>query len=202
MNQRGRGTGKDPLTEIVDSHADALTGAIDNLFQEAWNHRVELSWAAVSVGALAGVYLASQGHLLVLLVVFLVALWAHRHLKRSGRHPHLMRKSLDASRIRRRWDRAIDHCGFSHAIPISRIRRTDEGFAARLRVGWGISLRDLQLQKERLAASMGIGELMIDRDPHNAATGDATLTIIVQDNYLEIAEKQRPPLPSPPKEFR
>ncbi len=106
----------------------------------------------------------------------------------------------DSVQIRRRWNRAIRYCEFKHPVPISKIRRAEDGYHARIQVGKGISLRDLQKEKHRLEAEMGIGELWFDREnPANAKFGTATITIVVQSDYLADAARARWPIPKPPR---
>jgi hypothetical protein len=106
---------------------------------------------------------------------------------------------MESTRVRRRWDRAVRYCGFTHPFPISKIERREDGYHACIAIGKGRSLRDLNLQKDRLAAEMGIGELWFDRDPANAGKGTAMMTIVVQNDYLTDAAKTSWPLPKPPK---
>jgi DNA segregation ATPase FtsK/SpoIIIE-like protein len=86
-----------------------------------------------------------------------------------------MGRSLDSSRVRRRWDKAIGHCGITKDVPILKAERVAVGYNLRIRVGRGVSFADLAMRREKLAAAMGVRELIFRRDDHNAGTGTVTV---------------------------
>ncbi len=190
---------KDPLTEFVDDHARVLTEKLDE-------YSVEVGWLLALILAYGGAFLAVNRDPVAAGAIVFVGVMILAYFGRAGKIPSRLRffhRSCESARVRRRWDRAIRHCEFKHRIPISHIEHTEDGYHARIKVGWGISLRDLQLQKERLAASMRLGELLIEREEMgHAGEGRAILTILIQEDYLEGAGGQQWPVPRPPKEFQ
>lgn len=179
---------KDPVTEVLDHTADSVTEALNGLGPLLEEYAVELIWFAVVAATYLGIFVATGKDLIAsgvytfLLVVFLLGIG--KKMEEIQPRLRLVRRSLDTSRIRRRWIRAIRDCGFKYAIPITQIERVSAGHRVRVRVGRGVAFRDLEMRREHLAASMGLRELRIRKDPHNAATG--TITFVNQD-VLEIA---------------
>ena len=196
----------DPITQTINEWADDLTTGLTAGFNAAGSilrkYGVEAAWLMAMALTYGGIFLLTGRDPVVAAAILFVGIMILLYFGRTERvHPRLrlVHRSCDSARIRRRWNAAVDHCGFKHPIPITKIVRAQDGYQARIQVGKGISLRDIQIQKERLAATMGIGELWLDRDPANAAIGTAILTIVVPSDYLAEAAKAEWPLPKSPR---
>lgn len=166
--------------------------------QEYW---VELLWI---VGT-AAVWAAFQAFLHVPAVnaaVYVVILWAILIALPRTRE-YLMDNLLKAD-VRRRWNRATRDCGLPHLIPLAKLEPVATGYRCRIRVGKGVSFADLEMRREKLAASMGVRDLLFYRDIHNAQVG--TLTLVKFDPLAEpieasspLHEREQPPRRRPPE---
>lgn len=177
---------KDPLTEALDQSANAVEDVLGELGSIFLEYGVELVLFAAAAVVYGGIFLAT-GHDFVIagvytFIVVLVLLGIGRRMEEINPRMRLLRRTLDTARVRRNWQRAVKHCGFKHAIPVTRVERVSAGYRARVKVGRGIAFKDLEMRKEPLAASMSLRELRIRRDSHNAATGTVTF---VSNDVLE-----------------
>lgn len=177
---------KDPLTEALDQSANAVEDVIGELGTIVVEYGVELVLGAALVALYGGIYFATSRSFVIAgvytFIFCIVFLGIGRKMEEFNPRFRFLRRVLDTSRVRRGWYRAVKHCGFKHPIPVNGVERVSAGYRARVRVGRGISFKDLEMRKEPLAASMAIRELRIRKDPHNASTGTVTF---VSNDVLE-----------------
>ena len=174
---------KDPLANLFEGKGKNGSGegfgGLEETFQE---YRVELVWIGVTAVVFGALYVAmhrsavSAGAIVYAIWVVLLAFPPSRRA---------VKQSLTTSGIRRRWDKAVQHCGFRHTIPLKRVERVAAGHRAQIRVGRGVAFVDLDRKREQLKASMGIRDLKFRQDVHNAQTG--TVTFIRQDPLADVA---------------
>lgn len=174
---------KDPLASFFESQGG---GSLDESFNQLGlaiqEYRVELLWLGVTAAIFVAFYfIMHQNALGAGAIVY--AIWMVLISFRPSRTA--VRRSLAKSSVRRSWDRAIKHCGFRHPIPMRRVERVSSGYRAQIRVGRGVSFRDLEVKREQLAASMSARELKLKRDVHNAATG--VVTVVRNDPLADVA---------------
>ena len=90
----------------------------------------------------------------------------------------LLARTLQERRLRRRFRRGRIDAGLP-AVALGRLRRVPAGELAAIRVASGGSIEDLDARRERLAASIGLRELRVTRDPADASRG--TVTFVRRD---------------------
>lgn len=89
---------------------------------------------------------------------------------------------LRGRRLRRRFRRAWIDAGLP-PVRLGRIRAVPAGDRAAVHVSSGCSVEDLADRREQLAASIGLRELRVLRDPDNASRG--TVTFVRRDPLAE-----------------
>jgi hypothetical protein len=180
-------TGSTPRAETRRRRRDAEWPAlIAGAAVALWGWRLELaSGGALVIGhlwlsGLAGVVAASV--LIALAVAGVVAVPLQRRW---------VMRALLAARVRRRWRRAWMDCGL---LPVraGRVKSVPAGELMRVRAARGTSLEALAGRAEELAASLGLREVRVDRDPENAATG--TVTLVRRDPFAHEAAARWPHL--------
>lgn len=140
------------------------TGAVGAL----WRWRVEL--ALLAVPALAWRLLARP---LGELAAATIVAWAVLGVLASPRVRGMLLRWLGAARVRRRFRRAgIDAC--LAPVRLGRLRTVPAGEVARVRVSSGCSVEKVEARREQLAASIGLRELRVARDPADASRGSVT----------------------------
>ena len=90
----------------------------------------------------------------------------------------LLARTLQGRRLRRRFRRGRIDAGLPPVV-LGRLRRVPAGELAAIRVASGGSIEDLDARRERLAASIGLRELRVTRDPADASRG--TVTFVRRD---------------------
>ena len=90
----------------------------------------------------------------------------------------LLARTLQGRRLRRRFRRGRIDAGLP-PVRLGRLRRVPAGELAAIRVASGGSIEDLDARRERLAASIGLRELRVTRDPADASRG--TVTFVRRD---------------------
>jgi hypothetical protein len=138
-----------------------------------WGWRVELALLALPAGAwrlLAG----SVGELAAAAIVA----WTVAGLLVSPARQRALARLLRACGVRRRFRRAWVDAGLA-PVRLGRIRAVPAGEVARVRVSSGSSVEELEARREQLAASIGLRELRVLRDPGDASRG--TLTFVRRD---------------------
>jgi hypothetical protein len=81
---------------------------------------------------------------------------------------------LHAMQVRRRFHRARVDAGLP-PIRLSRLRQVPAGDSAAIRVVSGSSVEEIEARREQLAASIGLRELRVMRDPGDASRGTVVL---------------------------
>jgi hypothetical protein len=133
-----------------------------------WGWRVEV--VLVAVPAAAWWLLArSLGELVAVATVA----WAIAGLLVSPWRRAALARLLRACRVRRRFRRAWVDAGLA-PVRLGRVRTVPAGEVARVRVSSGWSVEDLDARREQLAASIGLRELRVLRDPGDASRGMVT----------------------------
>ncbi len=196
---------QDPLTEVIDGVVKEFEGAIGGIFSGSnplSGYATEIFWVLAAVAAFAGIFLANIGAGPIAAGVYFVPLlaflrWLGSRMQNVEPRLRFVRRSLDSSRTKRKWGIAVQHCGFKHPIPVSKVTRVPAGYRARVRVGHGISFKEVEMRREHLAASMGIRELVVSRDAQNAATG--TVTLVTTDLLADVAGAAWPGAPDEPR---
>jgi FtsK/SpoIIIE family len=153
--------------------AELIGGALVAL----WGWRVELALLAVPLGAwwlLAG----SLGELAAAAIV----VWAMAGVLVSPARQRALVRLLRACRVRRRFRRAGVDAGLA-PVRLGRVRVVPAGELARVRVSSGSSVEELEARREQLAASIGLRELRVLRDPGDASRG--TVTFVRRDPLAE-----------------
>lgn len=163
--------GKDPITDAVSHYEKALDGALHSAEDLAQEYRVELAWLGIA-GVIWGLFVVLL-HRTPLVAAIYTGLLFILTLAYPVTRRHIGRTLLQSD-IRRRWDRAIHHAGFKHKVPLKNFQKVHVGYQAEMRVGKGVAVKDLELRREQLAASMGVRELKVKRHSHNAQLGTVT----------------------------
>jgi hypothetical protein len=146
----------------ADEWQALLSGAAGGV----WRWRVELALLALPVG---GWWLLARP--LGPLAAAAIVAWAVTGLLVSPARQDALLRLLRARRLRRRFRRAWVDGGLT-PVRLSRVRTVPAGELARVRVSSGCSVEDLAERREQLAASIGLRELRVLRDPDDASRGD------------------------------
>ena len=157
----------------ADEWAAVAVGAIGGL----WRWRVELALLAVPAGAwwlLAN----SVGELAAAALV----VWMVAGVLVSPARLRALVRLLRARHLRRRFRRAWIDAGLP-PVRLGRIRAVPAGDQASVRVSSGCSVEDLADRRELLAASVGLRELRVLRDPGDASRG--TVTFVRRDPLVD-----------------
>jgi FtsK/SpoIIIE family len=104
--------------------------------------------------------------------------WAIAGLFVSPVRQDALVRLLRARRLRRRFRRAWVDAGLA-PVRLGRVRAVPAGEIARVQVSSGCSVEDLAERREQLAASIGLRELRVLRDPDDASRG--TVTFVHRD---------------------
>jgi hypothetical protein len=147
-----------------DEWAALAAGAIGGL----WRWRVELALLAVPAGAW-WLLADSVGELAAAALVG----WAIAGVLASPARLGALVRLVRARQLRRRVRRAWIDAGLP-PVRLGRIRAVPAGDQASVRVSSGCSIEDLEARREQLAASIGLRELRLVRDPADASRGMAT----------------------------
>jgi hypothetical protein len=134
-----------------------------------WRWRLELALLAVPVGA----WWLLAGPLGKLAAVAVVAWMVAGILASPGSRGALVRW-LRAMRVRRRFQRARVDAVLA-PVRLGRVRAVPAGETASIRVSSGSSVEDVEARREQLAASLGLRELRVMRDPGDASRGTVVL---------------------------
>ena len=162
---------RDPLQDVVNNLEKSLEEAVTSGGVLAEEYRVELLWIGIPVAIWCAIMLLlhrtpmTAGIYTMALAMAVLAIPAVRY--RMG-------DALVKSKLRRNWHRAVTHAGFRQSVRLDKFEKVATGWRARIRVGKGIAVKDLEMRREHIAASMGIRELRLKRDEHNAQTGTVT----------------------------
>ena len=108
--------------------------------------------------------------------------WAVAGLLVSPVRQDALLRLLRGRRLRRRFRRAWIDAGLP-PVRLGRIRAVPAGDRAAVHVSSGCSVEDLADRREQLAASIGLRELRVLRDPDNASRG--TVTFVRRDPLAE-----------------
>jgi hypothetical protein len=87
-------------------------------------------------------------------------------------------RGLQAARVRRQFRRAWIDAGLP-PMRLARVRTVPAGEVARVWVSSGCSVEEVEARREQLAASIGLRELRVVRDPADASC--ATVTFVRRD---------------------
>jgi FtsK/SpoIIIE family len=153
----------------ADEWAVLAAGALGGL----WRWRVELALLAVPVGAW-WLVTRSVGELAAAALVA----WAVAGLLVSPARWRALVRVLRSRRLRRRFRRAWVDAGLA-PVRLGRIRAVPAGEVAPVHVSSGCSIEELAARREQLAASIGLRELRVLRDPADASRG--TVTFVRRD---------------------
>jgi hypothetical protein len=156
-----------------DRHEDGplvlAAGAVGAL----WRCRVELALVAVPIGAW-WLLAQSVGELAAAAIVA----WAVAGVLVSPARQAVLMRLLRARRLRRRFRRAWIDAGLA-PVRLGRIQTVPAGEVAQVRVSSGCSVEELEARREQMAASIGLRELRVLRDPGDASRG--TVTFVRRD---------------------
>lgn len=179
-----RGAGTDAAGR-VRRQRDQMEPA-DLAAEFVWGFRLELvllMLLGVAFGALvvkAGLSDAAAGF--VLAAGLVVALGFEPVRRTVGR-------MLYAAHVRRAWWHAWLHCGLAR-VRAGKVRRVPAGEQLTVRVSRGFSFEDIGARAEELAASLGVREVRVQRDPGNASRG--TLTLVRRDPLADLGGREWP----------
>jgi len=134
-----------------------------------WRWRVEL--ALLALPAIAWRLLARP---LGELAAGAVVAWAVAGVLASPGASGALSRWLRARHVRRRFRRAWIDAGLAPLL-LGRLRTVPAGESAPVRVSSGCSVAELEARREQLAASIGLRELRVERDPADASRGTVTL---------------------------
>jgi hypothetical protein len=156
-----------------DEWTALAAGALGGL----WRWRIELALLAVPAGAW---WLLARS-LDELAAAALVA-WAIAGVLASPARLRALVRLLSARHLRRRFRRAWIDAGLP-PVRLGRIRAVPAGDQATVHVSSGCSIEELAERREQLAASIGLRELRVLRDPDDASRG--TVTFVRRDPLAE-----------------
>jgi hypothetical protein len=134
-----------------------------------WRWRLEL--ALLAVPAVVWWLLAGP---LGQLAAAAVVTWAVAGVLVSPGSRGALLRWLHAMRVRRRFHRARVDARLA-PVRLARLRAVPAGEAAGIRVSSGSSVEDVEARREQLAASLGLRELRVMRDPGDASRGTVVL---------------------------
>jgi FtsK/SpoIIIE family len=134
-----------------------------------WRWRLELTLLAVP--ATAWWLLARR---LGELAAAVVVAWAVAGVLASRGSRGALVRWLHAMAVRRRFWRARVDAGLA-PVRLGRLRAVPAGEAAVIRVSSGSSVEEVEARREQLAASLGLRELRVVRDPADASRGTVVL---------------------------
>jgi hypothetical protein len=156
------------------------TGAVGAL----WRWRVEL--ALLALPAAAWWLLARR---LGELAAAMVLAWIVGALLVVPGSRGALVRLLRVMRVRRRFWRARVDAGLA-PVRLGRLRAVPAGELASIRVSSGSSVDDVVARREQLAASLGLRELRVVRDPGDASRG--TVVLVRRDPLADAAEAWPP----------
>jgi hypothetical protein len=148
-----------------DEWTALAVGAVSGL----WRWRVELALLAGPAGAW-WLLARSVGELAAAALV----VWVIAGMLASPARLGALVRLLRARHLRRRFRQAWIDAGLP-PVRLGRIRAVPAGDQASLRVSSGSSIEDLEARREQMAASIGLRELRVVRDPGDASQGTVTL---------------------------
>lgn len=166
---------------------------IEAVIRLAWGLRVEiiLGGGAVSTGALTAAHLGTICGVVAVAGLVMVALGVAPVRRLLGR-------ILSRARIRRRWHRGVRTAripAFEHQLPsVVGIDRLPAGERLDLRVPVGSCVADLESAAEVIAASLGVREVRVRRDPANASRAD--VVVVRRDPLAATGPLAWPSLPA------
>ena len=172
---------QDPVSDFIGNYEKALEGALKSTEDLAQEYRVEIVWL-VGLAVIWGAFIVLLDRTAMTAAIYTVLMLAIALGFPFTRR--YINNTLMQSNLRRRWDRAIRHAGFKHLIPLKHFQHVHVGYQAEMRVGKGVTVKDLEMRCEQLAASMGIRNLKVRRHDHNAQWGTVTF---VKTDTLEKA---------------